>query len=265
VLSLDPTDTLLLCRRLLGLSLLISGVEHVRIASLLPTQFPLGATFGARAQQGILRVLMLAFGQRIWVGLVAMQTLLAAFLLLTGQGVLLLPLLFLAWLGCVRFRGSFNGGSDTMTFVVGLPLAVQTLFPERPAVAGLAIAAVATQLILSYLLAGVAKLREPMWRNGYALTILINREHYQVPPWFKRFAAMPALSRLLTRAVLVFECAAPLALLHRNVCYGYLALAFCFHLGNAVTLGLNRFVWAWLAAFPCLPALATMLSAIAPG
>jgi len=265
VLSLHPIETLLLCRRLLGLSLVISGVEHLRIARLLPTHFPLTATFGAQGRHGIMRVLTQAFGQRVWMGFMTIQTLLAALLLVTGQGTVLLPLLFLAWLGCVRFRGTFNGGSDMMTFVVGLPLAVQAVLPEHPAISGLAIAAIATQLLLSYLLAGVAKLREPMWRDGSALAILVNREHYQVPPWFRLFATKPAVSRLLSHAMLAFECAAPLALFNRSVCYGYLALAFCFHLGNAVTLGLNRFVWAWLAAFPCLPALAAMLSTLRPG
>ncbi len=265
MLSLDPTETLLLCRSLLGLSLFVSGMEHVQIARLLPTRFPLRATFGPQGKQGLLRVLTLAFGPRVWMVLVSLQTLLSALLVATGQGTILLPLLFLAWLGCVRFRGSFNGGSDTMTFVVGLPLVVQSLFPEHPAVSALAIAAIATQLLLSYLLAGVAKLRSPLWRDGSALAILVSREHYQVPPWFKRFAARRTVSRLLSCAVLVFECTAPLALLNRNTCYGYLALALLFHLGNAVTLGLNRFVWAWLAAFPCLPALATLLSAHRPG
>jgi hypothetical protein len=31
-----------------------------------------------------------------------------------------------------------------------------------------------------------------------------------------------------------------------------LAIAAVFHLTNAVVFGLNRFLWAWLAAFPAL-------------
>jgi hypothetical protein len=31
-----------------------------------------------------------------------------------------------------------------------------------------------------------------------------------------------------------------------------MALAACFHLANAALLGLNRFLWVWVAAYPAL-------------
>ncbi|MEN9579083.1 MAG: hypothetical protein RJA70_2092 [Pseudomonadota bacterium] len=258
--SLDPAETLLLCRRLLGLSLLVSGAEHLRLARLLEARVPWAATVGEQGGYTILRLLGFAYARPVWTGLVAMLTLLAAGLLVTGEGALLGPVLLIAWLGCVRFGGTFNGGSDMMTFVVGLPLLLQFVFPSLGAVRDLAIGAIGTQLLLSYLLSGVGKLREPVWRDGTALSYLVNREQYRVPASLHRLLARPAPSRVLSYAVIVFECAAPLALLDLRLCYGYLALAFAFHLGVAVTLGLNRFVWAWLAAFPCLPGLVGLLN-----
>jgi hypothetical protein len=36
----------------------------------------------------------------------------------------------------------------------------------------------------------------------------------------------------------------------REVCWGYLACGVLFHLGTAITMGLNKFVWAFLALYP---------------
>lgn len=258
---LDPQETLALCRRLLGLSLLVSGAEHLRIARLLPTRFPLAETFGKSGETGLLRVLLTAYSPASWTGLLGIQVSLSVWMMFTGSGLVLLPLLFIAWLGCVRFHGTFNGGSDMMTFVVGLPLLLQALLPTHTTVAQLAIAAIGTQLVLSYLLAGVAKLGEPDWCRGTAISALVIQEHYLVPAWFQRMVARPGVSRSLSYAVIGFECAAPFALLDPRLSYGYLGLAFGFHASIAATLGLNRFLWAWLAAFPCLPGLGTLLKA----
>ncbi len=62
----------------------------------------------------------------------------------------------------VRFRGGYNGGSDAMLLVVALALALARTAPGTAvAAAGLAYAAV--QLVLSYFVAGVAKLGDERW------------------------------------------------------------------------------------------------------
>ncbi|MEO8843265.1 MAG: HTTM domain-containing protein [Kofleriaceae bacterium] len=148
----------------------------------------------------------------------------------------------------MRFRGSYNGGSDSMLVVVLLALAVART-DERFALAGLGYAAV--QLVMSYAISGWAKVRDPQWRTGTALDVLVRLPHYGVPP---RLVAMLSsrAARPASFAMLAFECAFPIALADVRVCVAMLAIATLFHLTNAVVFGLNRFLWAWLAAFPAL-------------
>ena len=162
---------------------------------------------------------------------------------------------FVPWLAftstfsiAIRFRGTYNGGSDAMLLVVLLALALVRT-DSRLALAGLGYAAV--QLVLSYAISGFAKLREPRWRNGTALDTLVRLPHYNVPPRLVSILTSPA-ARLATFAMLGFECLFPIALFDPTVCVVALVGAAAFHLVNAIVFGLNRFLWAWLAAFPAL-------------
>ncbi|MFT3693002.1 MAG: hypothetical protein QM831_07665 [Kofleriaceae bacterium] len=145
------------------------------------------------------------------------------------------------WLIAIRFRGSYNGGSDAMLLVVLLGLAIARCGYER---AGMGY--IAAQLILSYTISGLAKLREPSWRNGTALPQLLAVPAYNAPPWAAHFG------RIAGYPLLAFEVLFPLTLVNRPACIAFMAIAAAFHLGNAIVLGLNRFLWTWLAAFPAL-------------
>ena len=147
----------------------------------------------------------------------------------------------------VRFRGTYNGGSDAMLLVGLLGLAI-----ARSGAPEVGLGYIAAQLVLSYVLAGVAKLREPRWRDGSALVALVALPTYNVPPGLIAVLARPALARIAGFGLLAFELGFPIALVDPTACRLLLALAVLFHLGNAVVFGLNRFLWAWLAAFPAL-------------
>lgn len=147
----------------------------------------------------------------------------------------------------VRFRGSYNGGSDSMLLVVLLGLSI-----ARSSAPEVGLGYIAAQLVLSYVLAGIAKLREPRWRDGTALAMLVALPSYGVPPALVAWLSQPALSRLAGYALLAFECGFPVALVDPTACRVFLVLAALFHLGNSIVFGLNRFLWAWVAAFPAL-------------
>ncbi len=149
----------------------------------------------------------------------------------------------------VRWRGSYNGGSDAMLLVV---LGVIAIGRTAPSLENAALAYAAAQLVLSYVIAGVAKLKDPVWRAGRALPILVALPQYRVHPRVAAILASPRLGRALAYAMLAVECTFPLALLHPTVCIVYLAIGAGFHLVNAVVFGLNRFLWVWLAAYPAL-------------
>ncbi|MFN0248496.1 MAG: HTTM domain-containing protein [Kofleriaceae bacterium] len=147
----------------------------------------------------------------------------------------------------VRFRGSYNGGSDSMLLVVTLSLAVARTWPEH---ARIALAYCAVQLVLSYVIAGIAKLHDPAWRSGRALAILVDLPQYRVPGRLVGFVSR--LSRFGSWAILAFEVAVPIAFAGELACVIVLAIGAAFHVANAVVFGLNRFLWTWLAAYPAL-------------
>lgn len=172
--------------------------------------------------------------------------------LLLGQALLALSVLrpepWWPWLAlgvalaqAVRFRGSYNGGSDAMTLVVLLGLALARTFSPQ-----LGLAYIAAQLVLSYFLAGLFKLRDPGWRNGSALPAMLGAPQYRSRP-----LRLPC-ARAAGYAVIAFECAFPLALLDARLTWAFAGAGCVFHLLNARVLGLNRFLWAWLAAYPAL-------------
>jgi hypothetical protein len=173
-----------------------------------------------------------------WTWLIPLQAALALALLAPYALVVWLALA-LALAQALRFRGSYNGGSDAMTLVVLLGLAIARSFD-----ASIGLAYIAAQLVLSYFLAGVFKLRDPSWRDGSALHALLSAPQYRDTPL--------RVPRVAGYAVLGFECAFPLALLDARLCAAFALIGLVFHVLNARVLGLNRFLWAWLAAYPAL-------------
>jgi len=145
-----------------------------------------------------------------------------------------------------RFAGPYNGGSDRMSLLV---LACLCLAAWLPAYKIYFLAYLALQLVLSYFVAGVYKLLNSDWRSGRALVDLFSFSVYSAHP---QLAQHRRLLLLLSWLVIIFELAFPLLLLGRTTMLIGLGAAMIFHLANAYFFGLNRFVWAWLAAYPAL-------------
>lgn len=165
------------------------------------------------------------------------------------------PFLWFAQLAvCVRFRGTFNGGSDYLTLLILMALSLSWLFDaaQHPLLGKACIAYVAVQVTLSYFIAGVAKLKEAAWRDGTALRAFTRSRRHGAPPFVSRLLAGKRRCLALSWGVLLFECGFPLAWLDPRVCLAFLALGLGFHLANSVVFGLNRFLFAWSAAYPAL-------------
>ncbi|NJL25521.1 MAG: hypothetical protein HC902_10355, partial [Calothrix sp. SM1_5_4] len=71
------------------------------------------------------------------------------------------------WLVAVRWRGTLNGGSDLMGFVLLSASLISLCFPS---LTHACLLYVAIQLTLSYFVAGLAKARTAAWRDGSALS-----------------------------------------------------------------------------------------------
>lgn len=149
------------------------------------------------------------------------------------------------------FNGPYNGGSDKMGTLVLICLCAATLLPEGRA-QQMAFGYLGVQLVLSYFVSGWVKIVHADWRSGTALRDVFDYSAYPVSRDLRRLAQRPKLMLALSWAVIGFELAFPLSLLSTSVLAGMLVLAVAFHLSNGMLFGLNRFVWAWIAAFPAL-------------
>lgn len=187
------------------------------------------------------------FPYRPFVGLLIARAIAAAVLLATGLGSLAPFLLFCQIAICVRFRGTFNGGSDYMSVVILLALCVA----RHPSLIRAGLIYIAVQLTLSYVIAGLVKLRQPEWRNGEALGAFLRSGQYGAPAWVASLAS-PGRCRLLAVLVIGFETLFPLALIDPRACLALIGAGLCFHLANTIVFGLNRFLFAWAAAYPAL-------------
>lgn len=116
-----------------------------------------------------------------------------------------------------------------------------------------AILFVTAQVILSYETAGFAKLVSPLWRDGSALPAILSTEGHG-HPWAARFFSHHHfLAMLAGRGLILFECAFVVMLFGPIwLVLATLALGALFHVICAVLMGLNSFVWSFVATYPCV-------------
>lgn len=239
--------------RLAALAVALSAIELLLVRAAWSTGPLRWATLRRELAPTWRRLLDPAFGARGFTAVLLTQLALALALPWLAHPALPVALLVATLAVGARFRGSYAGGSDAMTAVVLVGLALAPLSPR----AGLGY--IAAQLVLSYVVAGAGKLADPAWRRGDTLPALLALPAYHAPAAIRRLP--PRALAAAGYAVIAFEIGFPLALLGPRAAAGAIALGLAFHLANAVVLGLNRFLWAWLAAYPALVWAATVATA----
>lgn len=185
--------------------------------------------------------------------LLHLPRLLLALALVAGwhSEVVVVLLLVVGLLLLRRFDGPYNGGADRMGLLV-LSCLCATHFAPTPLLKEASFGYLAAQLVLSYFMSGWVKVVNPAWRRGEALVEVFAYSAYPVSESLRGWAARPRLLWAMGWAVMLFELAFPLALIHPVSLAVALVIAATFHLANACLFGLNRFLWAWLAAYPAL-------------
>jgi hypothetical protein len=141
-------------------------------------------------------------------------------------------------------------GSDHMNTIV-LTTATITLFFNRPAVYTIGSTFIALQLILSYLVAGIAKAISKEWRSGQSTSGILSTWTYGFPPIGEFLASRARLTRFTDWCVIVFELSFPICLLWpgRGTLL-FITLGILFHFSNALVMGLNTFFWAFASGYP---------------
>lgn len=184
--------------------------------------------------------------------LFAPRAVLAALLMLgVTPGLTTAALLALGLLILRRFDGPYNGGSDRMSLLTLICLCAAHLLPQQPWREA-AFGYLAVQLVLSYVISGWVKIVNPGWRSGVALRDVFRFSAYPVSERLRRLAERPRLLLVMSWCVMLFELLFPLTLQSWTTLVAALAVAATFHLANACLFGLNRFLWAWIAAYPSI-------------
>lgn len=170
-----------------------------------------------------------------------------------------------------HLQGPYNGGSDRMRLLLlacllvsradasllqaDAAMAMPTGASATGSWARVALGYLAVQVVLSYTIAGYVKLVNRDWRSGQALIDVLAFSVYPVSDGVAAWAGAARAGwwlACLAWMTIVFEVLFPLALLDPRLLAGALMAALGFHLVNACVFGLNRFVWSWIAAYPCL-------------
>jgi hypothetical protein len=197
--------------------------------------------------------------------------------LFTGSGLLLLVILraaAAAWLvvghtgaahGTVvvvaalttlllMLRTSFgNDGADQMCLLVLLAGAIARASGARPAVLEAALWFIALQACLSYATSGIAKLWGGAWRDGSGIVGILSTHTYGLPALATLFTRRPALAVSVSWMIIASEALFPLVLVAPEPWIpAVLAGGLTFHLGCAVVMGLNTFIWSFAAAYPAI-------------
>ena len=153
----------------------------------------------------------------------------------------------------ISVRSPFGlDGSDQMATFLFSTLALTRLFPG-PVTENIFLWVVCLQACLAYFTAGFAKLVSPVWRSTTVIPGVASTRMYGSPAAARLMAGRPWLSAGIAWTVIVPECLFPLVLVVPFP--GVLALlgwGALFHILTGVMMGLNTFIWMFLATYPAV-------------
>jgi hypothetical protein len=250
-------DTYMMTVRLLAIGLFITSIEMIYTSKL----FRKGRAFDWEMVKSnyikygtpYARMLDFLYSQKIMTVLLLARliTILLLFFVANHYGFsLLLTILTLLSL-IMYYRQSYGmDGADQINMVTLITVTICFAFNSNPEIKKIGIIFLGVHLSFAYFVSGFAKLISPVWRNGLAAKGVLTTYSYG-----------SALSHQLVKHnffayficwfTIVFECLFPFSLLITNPSYliVWLAIGFFFHLGIAIIMGLNDFLWAFCAGY----------------
>ncbi len=178
-----------------------------------------------------------------------------ALMVLLGKPLSPIPLLVLVISTiCIDLRSPFGlDGAYHMSLIIFVSLFLGSLFPVDSVVREACVWFIALQAGLSYLVAGVSKIPSPVWRNGTGLVGIFSTSIYGNQFIFKLLSRHPTLAAVGSWGIIVFECSFILAFfLDVRYTLVVLGMGVFFHILNAVFMGLNGFLFAFVATYPAV-------------
>lgn len=151
----------------------------------------------------------------------------------------------------LRFVYGFDGSDQMQTVVWASVLVVVATGPSSVA-AEAAVIFLAAQALLSYATSGIAKVVSPIWRSGRAVEQILLTSSYgsrRIGHLVRRYR----ISAPLSWGTVAFEVFGPLLLLTGwDGAAAFVTIGVAFHVGIALAMGLNTFVWAFAASYPAV-------------
>lgn len=164
----------------------------------------------------------------------------------------------------INYRSPFGqDGSDQMSTIVVIVLFLFHINPENTIIAQAGIWFIALQSLLSYFTAGYFKAKGKKWTtHPNAVFLIFNTSTYGSKPIAGYLQNKQQIITFLTWSTVAVEATFPLVLIT-----GYpgmilfLGWGLGFHLMNALVMGLNSFLWAFLATYGAIIYCCMQLSA----
>jgi hypothetical protein len=137
-------------------------------------------------------------------------------------------------------------GADQMATLVLFANASTALFPHLQKAVDLFIMA---QLVLSYGVAGIAKLLSTEWRSGRALAMILSTHSLGIGNARLLVRHAPT-ARVICGSIIVFELSWFGAPFNQELALVLMMFGVVFHFSSSWIMGLNLFPWAFLSAYP---------------
>ena len=163
--------------------------------------------------------------------------------------------IIVATLIIMHSRQVYGGeGSDQMSLIISICLLTGGgIFMNHGYMAQISLFFLAAQSCLSYTAAGIAKLISPKWRSGYATFEIFNTASHGSLNVASFLSKNRALSYTLSWSAILFESSFAVCLISPwPVLLSILTLGIIFHFVNAIVMGLNSFLWIFVATYPAI-------------
>ncbi|MBI3508236.1 MAG: hypothetical protein HY069_01180 [Chlamydiia bacterium] len=196
------------------------------------------------------------FDERIfYLVLISSFILSAAFFITTITGLIvpLIPIGLLITRILLLIRTPYGlDGAYQMSVVLLIAVSIAFLSGISSRISELCLWFLSGELTVSYLIAGGTKIISPIWRKSYALNAIFSTRTYGHGTIYYLVTKYDAIPKILCWMTLGFELGFPLAFLSEHLCIGFCLIGFTFHLFNAIFMGLNTFLFFFIATYPAL-------------
>lgn len=145
-----------------------------------------------------------------------------------------------------------NDGADQMNNIIFVSLLFYFILPNK-IIHHTCIYFIVGQSLLSYFTAGFVKVTSSVWMKSNAVGNILGSLSYGQPTAFRLLNKYQFVGLWLSRLVACFELLLPFSiLLPPEYCLYILTVAALFHINCGIWMGLNDFIWAFIATYPLI-------------